>query len=80
MEQKEVFIYSTPNCIHCNHAKAFFAEKGIEYTNYNVAEDLEKRKDMVEMTGQMGVPVIHIGDDVFVGFDQSQIAAALGVS
>lgn len=79
MEQKEVFIYSTPSCHFCHAAKEFFEAKGVKYTDYNVATDLEKRKEMIEMTGQMGVPVIHIGDDVVVGFDQKMIGQLLGV-
>lgn len=80
MEQKDVFIYSTPSCHFCHAAKDFFNAKGVTFTDYNVAENLEKRKEMVEMTGQMGVPVIHIGDDVVVGFDQKKISELLGIS
>ena len=61
-------------------AKEFFGAKGVQFTDYNVATDLEKRKEMVEMTGQMGVPVIHIGDDVVVGFDQKKISELLGIA
>jgi len=80
MEQKEVHIYSTASCHFCHAAKDFFAEKGIAFTDYNVGEDMEKRKEMVEMTGQMGVPVIVIGDDVIVGFDQKKISELLAIS
>ena len=80
MDQKEVFIYSTPTCHFCHMAKEFFAAKNVQYTDYNVATDLEKRKEMVEMTGQMGVPVIHIGDDVIVGFDQKKVSELLGIA
>jgi glutaredoxin len=61
-------------------AKDFFTEKGVAFTDHNVGEDLEKRKEMVEMTGQMGVPVIRIGDDVIVGFDQAKVSELLGVA
>ncbi len=80
MEQKEVHIYSTVACHFCHLAKDFFTEKGITFTDYNVGEDMEKRKEMVEMTGQMGVPVIVIGDDVLVGFDQKKVSELLGIS
>lgn len=79
MTQKDVFIYSTPSCHFCHAAKEFFDAKGVTYTDYNVAVDLEKRKEMVEMTGQMGVPVIHIGDDIVIGFDQRKISELLGI-
>ena len=61
-------------------AKEFLTEKGIPFTNYDVSTDLEKRNEMVEMTGQMGVPVIVIGDDVMVGFDKNKLAAKVGVT
>ncbi len=80
MEQKEVHIYSTASCHFCHLAKDFFTEKGVAFTDYNVGEDVEKRKEMVEMTGQMGVPVIVIGDDVLVGFDQKKVSELLGIS
>jgi glutaredoxin-like YruB-family protein len=74
-----VTIYSTPSCHFCQMAKAFFKEKRVEFTDYNVAEDVEKRNEMIEKSGQMGVPVIFIGDDMTVGFDQVKIASLLGL-
>ncbi len=76
---KEVTIYSTPTCHFCHMAKDFFAEKGINFTEYNVASDQEKRKEMVDMTGQLGVPVIRIGDDVMVGFNRDTVASLLNI-
>ena len=49
------------------------------FTEYNVASDMERRKEMIDKTGQMGVPVIIVGDDITVGFDQEKIAAELGI-
>jgi len=60
-------------------AKDFFKANDVAYTEYNVAEDIEKRKEMVERSGQMGVPVIFIGDDMVVGFDESEIKGLLGM-
>ena len=76
---KEVIIYSTPTCHYCQMTKEFLKEKGIEYTDYNVAEDAEKRTEMIEKSGQMGVPVIYVGDEMMVGFDQGKLSAALGI-
>jgi glutaredoxin 3 len=77
--QKEVVIYSTPSCHFCHAAKDYFTEHNVAFTDHNVATDGGKRQEMVEMTGQLGVPVIRIGDDVVVGFDQRKIAELLGV-
>ncbi len=76
---KSVTIYSTPVCHYCHMAKDFFAENNVAFTEHDVASDLEKRKEMVDMTGQMGVPVIRIGDDVIVGFDEDKIKELLSV-
>lgn len=75
--QKQVTIYTTPTCHFCHAAKAFFDETGVVYQDFNVMEDQEKRKEMIDMTGQMGVPVIRIGDEVVIGFDQGKIQELL---
>jgi glutaredoxin-like YruB-family protein len=77
--QKPVTIYSTPTCHFCHMAKEFFTEKGVEFTAYDVASDASKRQEMIQMTGQLGVPVIVIGDDVMVGFDRGRLAQKLGI-
>jgi len=76
---KNVTIYSTPTCSYCKAAKEFFDEKGVEYTEHNVAEDAEKRNEMIEKSGQMGVPVITIDDELTVGFDQGKLSEMLGL-
>jgi len=75
----KVSVYSTPTCVYCNAAKEFFKEKGVQYEEFNVATDLPKRTEMVEKSGQMGVPVILVGDQVVVGFDKERLGQLLGV-
>jgi glutaredoxin 3 len=75
-----VFIYSTPSCPWCHKAKEFFKEKGVVYTDFNVAEDQTKAQEMIQKSGQMGVPVIDIDGKIIVGFDKPKITQALGVS
>ena len=77
---KKVTIYSTPTCHFCQMTKDFFKEKSIGYTEFNVASDLEKRQEMIQKSGQMGVPVIFIGDEMIIGFDKERIATSLGVT
>lgn len=76
---KKVIIYSTPSCHFCHEAKDFFKENGIEFTDYNVASDMDKRKEMMDLTGQMGVPVIKIDDQVVLGFNLPKLRELLGV-
>jgi glutaredoxin-like YruB-family protein len=75
--EKTVTIYSTPVCHFCHAAKEFFKEHNVAYTDYDVASDAAKRQEMIEMTGQMGVPVIRIGNDVVIGFDEGKISELL---
>jgi glutaredoxin 3 len=77
--ETQVTIYSTPVCHFCHAAKEFFTENNIAYTEHDVASDLEKRQEMIEITGQMGVPVIRIGDDVVVGFDEEKVKELLAI-
>lgn len=76
---KTVTIYSTPVCHFCHAAKDFFTENNIKYTEYDVASDAAKRQEMIEMTNQMGVPVIRIGDDVVIGFDEGKLRELLEI-
>ena len=76
---KKVAIYTTPTCGYCRMAKEFFKQNNVAYSEYDVAADADKRNEMVEMTGQMGVPVITIDDNIIVGFNQSKIAELLGL-
>lgn len=73
----DVTIYSTPVCHFCNSAKDFFKENNVDYIEHDVAADADKRQEMVDMTGQMGVPVIKIGDDVIIGFDEPKLKELL---
>lgn len=77
---KTVTIYSTPTCHFCQLAKEFLTEKGIAYTNFDVSVDAAKREEMINMTGQLGVPVIKVGDDIMVGFDRGRLADKLGIA
>lgn len=76
---EKAIIYSTPSCHFCHAAKAFFDENNVEYEDINVAEQPDKREEMIEMTGQMGVPVIKIGNEVMVGFDEGKVKQVLGL-
>jgi glutaredoxin-like YruB-family protein len=76
---KDVKIYSTPTCHYCNMAKDFFKENNVAYTEYDVSVDMDKRNEVVKKSGQMGVPVITIGNDLIVGFNEPRIRELLGV-
>jgi glutaredoxin 3 len=73
MAEKQVIVYSTPTCPYCRRAKDYLSQKGVSFTDYDVAKDREKAREMIQKSGQMGVPVIVVGDEVIVGFNQPQL-------
>jgi len=77
-EKPRVIVYSTPTCPACISAKAFLDSKEIQYENRDVSTDPEARQEMVQESGQMGVPVLEISGKIIVGFNQGEIEAALG--
>ena len=72
-----VKVFSTPTCPYCIKVKKFLTEKGIEFQNFNVAEDDSAREAMIEKSGQLGVPVIEINGKIIVGFDSNAISKEL---
>ena len=75
----QVIIYSTPTCHFCHAAKDFFTANGVKFSDYNVATDLPKRQEMIQKSGQMGVPVIYVGDQLVVGFDEEKLRGLLKI-
>jgi glutaredoxin 3 len=75
----KVIVYSTPSCHFCHAAKDFFNANNVEFSEYDVAVDVEKRNEMLDKTGQMGVPVIDIDGEIVIGFDQQRIKELLGI-
>lgn len=76
---KTVKIYSTPTCVYCKMAKEFFKKNNVNYQELNVAEDEKAREEMIQKSGQLGVPVIDIDGEIMVGFDEPTLRKALGL-
>jgi len=77
---KKVIIYSTPSCQYCRMAKEFFVKNGVQYEEHNVASDEKAREEMLNKSHQMGVPVIDVEGEIFVGFNPRDLGQALGIS
>ncbi len=75
----KITVYSTPNCVYCHMAKDFFKENNVAYEEHNVAIDQVKKEEMIDLSGQMGVPVIAIDDQIIVGFNKPKIKEILGL-
>ena len=76
---KQVTIYSTPTCGYCSMAKEYLKSRKIEYEEFDITSDSDKAQEMINKSGQMGVPVIEIDDKIVIGFDRPKIDAALAV-
>lgn len=72
-------MYSTPTCPYCIRAKQFLTENNIVFENYDVSTEHQKAEEMVQKSGQMGVPVLDIEGEIIVGFDKEKIKQALGL-
>ncbi len=73
----EIRLYSTPSCPYCRMAKDFLAEEGVAFTAVDVSEDEKAAQEMVDKSGQMGVPVMEVDNVIIVGFDRGAYRKAL---
>ncbi|MFH1791003.1 MAG: Uxx-star family glutaredoxin-like (seleno)protein [Candidatus Omnitrophota bacterium] len=76
---KSVKIYTTPPCPYCTRAKEFLKENNISFENIDVSADQAKAQEMINISGQMGVPVVVVDGEVIVGFDKDKIKKSLGI-
>lgn len=77
MTGHDITVYSTKTCPHCNNLKAWLSQNNIPYRAVDVEEDAAAAREMIDLTGQWGVPVIIIDGEVVVGFDRPKIEALL---
>jgi glutaredoxin len=80
---KTVTIYTTPTCGFCAMTKRFFGEHNVTYTEKDVSRDVAAAQEMIERSGQMGVPVTIVSDgekeELIVGFDRARLASVIGI-
>ncbi|RJP44087.1 NrdH-redoxin [Candidatus Parcubacteria bacterium] len=75
----KVKIYTTPTCVYCKMAKEFFGKHNVQYEELNVATDMKAREEMINRSHQLGVPVIDVDGEIYVGFDRAGLAKALNI-
>jgi len=76
----KVTVYSTQNCPYCRMVKAYLDRQGVDYLTIDVGSDKEQAKKMIELSGQYGVPVVTVDDEVIVGYDTQRMKALFGVA
>ena len=75
----KVRVYSTPTCPYCIRTKQFLKENNIEFEDIDVSTNQQASQEMVDKSGQMGVPVLDINGEIVVGFDKDKISQLLGL-
>ena len=80
MQQHKVKVYSPPSCPWCERVKEFLKENKVEFEDINVAADHEAAREMIQKSGQTGVPVTEIGHQIIIGFEPGRIKKALGLA
>lgn len=78
-QQPKIRMFSTPMCPYCHTLKAFLDEKEFKFEDIDVSVDEKAREEMINKTGQMGVPVIEIDGEFIIGFDRTKIVQKLGI-
>lgn len=76
---KKVVVYSTPTCPFCIRAKQYLKDSNVTFEDIDVSTNQEKAQEMIQRSGQMGVPVIEVNGKLIIGFDKEAIKAALGI-
>lgn len=74
-----VVVYSTQTCPYCVMAKDYLKKQGVAYKEVDVSSDAKAANEMIEKSGQMGVPVIDVDGKIIVGFDRPALQQALGL-
>jgi len=69
----KITVYGTSTCPYCRMTREYLKEKKVAFTDINVGEDKAKAQEMIDKSGQMGVPVIDIGGKIIVGFDKAAL-------
>lgn len=76
---KKVLIYSTSTCPYCVKVKEYLDSRNIGFENIDVSTDQDKVQEMIDKSGQMGVPVIDIDGKIVIGFNKPEIDKLLDI-
>ncbi|OFW50897.1 MAG: NrdH-redoxin [Actinobacteria bacterium RBG_13_35_12] len=76
---KKVLVYTTPTCPYCGRAKEYLKSNNIDVEDIDVSTSQNKLQEMIDKSGQMGVPVLDIEGKIIVGFNKEEIDKALDI-
>ena len=74
-----VTVYTSPSCTHCNSAKRYLSDHGVDYREVDISKDIQSAQRLIDKTGQTGVPVIEVDGKMIVGFDKRRLNQALAL-
>ncbi len=74
-----VKIYSTPWSVYCKMAKEYLQKNDVSFEEKDVSTDVEARNEMIEKSGQLGVPVIDVDGKITIGFDKPRLNELLNI-
>ena len=74
---KKIIIYTTTYCPWCKATKDFLVQNNYEFEEKNVENNPDWANEMIEKSGQYGVPVIDIEGKIIVGYSPDEIINAL---
>lgn len=77
--QHRISVFSAPSCAYCFTLKEFLKENNFEFEDIDVSQDKKAQEEMIEKSGQMGVPVVEIDGQIVVGFDKERISQLLNI-
>ena len=75
-----VTVYSTPACSWCQAVKEHLRSHSVSFEDIDVSADMDRAREMVEKSGQYGVPVLDIDGEIVIGFDRTRINTLLELS
>lgn len=76
---KQVTVYTTPSCSWCTTLKTYLRSNQIRFTEVDVSKNEQAAKEMVQRSGQQGVPQTSIDGQIVVGFDKNKINRLLEI-
>ena len=75
--KEDIQVFTTPTCPYCTKVKQWLDDNGYDYEEHDVSEDKDKAREMIEKTGQRGVPQVFIDDEAIIGFQPEKIEQAI---
>jgi glutaredoxin len=79
---EEITMYGTSWCVDCRRAKQFLKDRGVNFVEVNIDEDVDAEDLVLQVNeGRRVVPTIKVGDRYFAcsPFDPYQLSSELNI-